>query len=1295
MNTARIIISAFLLTMVIALSCDAVPDDGAAAVESTVLGLGAEETPDSDGKGAPGGNTLNVPADYPTIQSAIEAAADGDTVAVAPGLYPEDLTMKWGVWVVGDLADPPVIFGSVTFTNLEGATLAAVVVDGILSSGSVGVVLKNSEAVLDSVHVTNFTTCVGIAGPLGLSVVSGSELTGCDTGLSIDGTMSKVDIVNNIVTGNAGNGISLSDVDGVVDEINIVNNTVAANGFGLNGAGLYLDALGGYVAANNILVGNAIGVYSTLPETGDYNIVWGNSVNYGGASLAGLHDITKDPRFANWAEGDFHLLFDSPAIDAGTTASCASTDKDGYDRPQGDGPDVGAYEYVVANNAITLAINEIMANPVDESTGEFVELYNYGGSPMDAAGLVIDDGDSTDVLAGWQDGPTAVPAGGYAVILDPGYDGEYDIPAGAILLTVASSKTIGSGLANSDPVFLRDPATNLPIDSYSFPFNAGNGVSVEKDSVEEGDVTGNWRSSPCGNTPGKENCASLPPNESTVVYIAINEVMANPLNEGTGEYVELYNFADEAIDVGGFFLSDGDATSQIAGWEGGSTLLLPGEFALVLDPDYAGQYDIPGDTVLLVPAVGAKIGSGLAVNDPITLFDLSGLTVVDTYTHTSNPGNGTSMEKVDFIIGDVGGNWTASPCGLSPGSVNCAYEQGVDPASGATLVITEVMANPLDEDTGEFVELFNYGDVAVDVTGFKLDDGDAVDTIWGFNGGPAIVAPNTYAVILDAEYADQYDIPGGVALLTTDDTTLGNGLSNNDPVTLKADSGTDVIDSFMFPFNPGNGLSAEKIAIVVGDVPQNWTASPCMSSPGETNCAAGGEDSSVSTVQLVISEVMSNPLNEGTGEFVELFNAGNSPVDAAGMWLADSATMEMLQAFGGGASLIEPGEFAVILDSGYAGEYQIPQGTVLLTTDNANLGNGLSTSDSVTLYENDGVSVVSTFSFPYNPGNGKSVEKVTLTSADVQPNWATSTCSIADGALNDGSSPGSVNCVDPYGGFSGTNSLGQPCPMGGGDCLSGLCAIDSLNGLTWCTSDCSVDACPAQFECTLTGDVNYPWICVPTVSMCEDECVSGERTCLDDSSHVFCADYNGDGCVEWGGQSSCPAWAECSGGECVLGAVPDVVINELLYDAVGGDTDVFVELSGPAGFILDGLSLVGINGSNGSVYNAIGLTGVFPPDGFFVIAHPSAGGAIAANADLLDSDVDYQNGPDSVELRWGTGVVDAVAYGSFAPDEFFAGEGTPAPDVDPGSSLTRDALSTDTDNNADDFQETAVPTPGS
>ena len=155
-----------------------------------------------------------------------------------------------------------------------------------------------------------------------------------------------------------------------------------------------------------------------------------------------------------------------------------------------------------------------------------------------------------------------------------------------------------------------------------------------------------------------------------------------------------------------------------------------------------------------------------------------------------------------------------------------------------------------------------------------------------------------------------------------------------------------------------------------------------------------------------------------------------------------------------------------------------------------------------------------------------------------------------------------------------------------------------------------------------------------------------------------------------------------------------VVISEILYDAVSADAGkVFVELYGAPDTDLSGWSLQGINGDNGSIYKTVALSGIIPPDGVFVVADElSGGGTNVANADLVMS-VDFQNGPDSVQLFNGGTLIDAIGYGDFT-GLFFAGEGQAAPDPAPGSSLARLNPLLDTDDNSADFAVLTTPTPG-
>lgn len=169
----------------------------------------------------------------------------------------------------------------------------------------------------------------------------------------------------------------------------------------------------------------------------------------------------------------------------------------------------------------------------------------------------------------------------------------------------------------------------------------------------------------------------------------------------------------------------------------------------------------------------------------------------------------------------------------------------------------------------------------------------------------------------------------------------------------------------------------------------------------------------------------------------------------------------------------------------------------------------------------------------------------------------------------------------------------------------------------------------------------------------------------------------------------------------VVHAAPAVagplLISEILYDAVGSDDgEVFVELHGDAGTVLDGYTIEGVNGSGGAVGPVLTLMGTIAPDGFFVVADASSGGGTSVqNVDQL-LNFDFQNGPDSVVLRDPVAaILDALGYGSFGPGDIFAGEGFPVPDALAGESIARLFADLDTDDNAADFAALANPTPGS
>ena len=165
-----------------------------------------------------------------------------------------------------------------------------------------------------------------------------------------------------------------------------------------------------------------------------------------------------------------------------------------------------------------------------------------------------------------------------------------------------------------------------------------------------------------------------------------------------------------------------------------------------------------------------------------------------------------------------------------------------------------------------------------------------------------------------------------------------------------------------------------------------------------------------------------------------------------------------------------------------------------------------------------------------------------------------------------------------------------------------------------------------------------------------------------------------------------------------VGPVPDppsgIVVNEVLYDTVGADDDVFVEIKGPPGTSLAGWSLVGINGGDGATYKTVALSGTIPASGYYLVVDTAANATLKASAQLV-AGVDFQNGPDSVQLRNGASIVDAVAYGTFGAGTTQAGEGSPEPaPAAAGASIARSPDGADTNQNASDFASDATPSPG-
>jgi parallel beta-helix repeat protein len=163
-------------------------------------------------------------------------------------------------------------------------------------------------------------------------------------------------IRNNIIQAYGG----MNTGGGGNSHLTIVNNIFANDlSFQAYPGGIGLESCPHAIVKNNIFYDQP---HHTISVTGnrsgqeiDYNLAYRSDgqpsacykIEYQCVDPAPAHDLWDvDPLFIDPAFNDFHLLGGSPAIDAGIALAEVSNDFDGVPRPQGDGYDIGTFEYL-------------------------------------------------------------------------------------------------------------------------------------------------------------------------------------------------------------------------------------------------------------------------------------------------------------------------------------------------------------------------------------------------------------------------------------------------------------------------------------------------------------------------------------------------------------------------------------------------------------------------------------------------------------------------------------------------------------------------------------------------------------------------------------------------------------------------------------------------------------------------------------------------------------------------------------------------------------------------------------
>ncbi|MBE0545407.1 MAG: lamin tail domain-containing protein [Verrucomicrobia bacterium] len=332
-----------------------------------------------------------------------------------------------------------------------------------------------------------------------------------------------------------------------------------------------------------------------------------------------------------------------------------------------------------------LAITEIMYHPTKRPDGrnlEFIEFFNSEAEPHNLSGYRISGAVDYTFPPG-----TTLGARSYLVVAAAPADIQFVYGIGNVVGPFTGNLPNISGLLR-----LRNPRNAILLeveysDAPPWPLaadGAGHSLVLARPSYGEGDVRAWAASDLVVGSPGKADTAISDPYRT----IVINELLIHT-DLPQEDFVELYNYGSQAVDLSGCTLSD--------------------------RPDI-DKFTIPGSTV--IPAGGfvsfteTQLGFAFStLGEEVYLKNPAGTRVIDALRFEAQD-NGVALGR--YPDGAPNFHELTDP---TPGAANAKH-------LARSVVINELMFSPMtDNDLDEYVELRNLSGSPVNLSGWRFSAG--------------------------------------------------------------------------------------------------------------------------------------------------------------------------------------------------------------------------------------------------------------------------------------------------------------------------------------------------------------------------------------------------------------------------------------------------------------------------------------------------------------------------------------------------------------------------------------------